>query len=314
MKRVNIILPTYNGEKYIEELFQSLINQTYRNIDVWIRDDGSTDNTLAIVQRYCTHPFDGIRFHLIEDDLGNLKTGRCCFEILLNADTAEYYAFCDQDDIWAPEKIQRAVDFLDSVDNQTCALYAAGYDICDTDLNYIGACRKPEPFSQFNLGKAFYNYGAGLGQGFTLVFNQKLKETAFLPGHSETRGQDVWLWAVITGLQGVYFYDDYSSTKYRRHGATVTQTGKGKIKLWKSRFNYFIDIDFFRYVSRAIDNYRTLFFDQVTKEEDRLFLDTFGHYETFGKKRLRKVFYPHRLKVTWPEELATRFAFLCGRA
>lgn len=314
MNRVNIILPTYNGEQYIEALFQSLINQTYRNIDVWIRDDGSTDGTLAIIQHYCAASFDGVRFHQIKDDLGNLKTARCCFEILLNASPAEYYAFCDQDDVWNPEKIQRAVDFLDTVDDQTCALYAAGYHICDANLNLIQEGRKPRPFSQLNLGRAFFNYGAGLGQGFTLVFNRRMKELAFRPGHSEIRGQDVWLWAVVTGLQGIYYYDDYPSAMYRRHGATVTETGKGKLQLWKSRFKYFWDAGLFHRVSRAIDNYRILFYDQVTKDEDRMFLEIFGHYQTFGKKRLRKVFYPYRLKLTWPEEFATRFAFLCGRA
>lgn len=314
MKKVNVILSTYNGERYLREQLESIIAQTYDNITIWIRDDGSSDHTVEIVKEYCQLNLPGKRFCFIEDNLGNLGHVKSFFQVVFNADPADFYAFCDQDDVWLPEKIQRAVDFLDSVDSNQCALYASGYDVCDANLNYIGECRKPRPFSQLNLGRAFYNYGAGLGQGFTLAFNHKMKEVAFQPEHNDIRGQDVWLWAVVTGLQGVYYYDDYSSAKYRRHGDTVTATGKGKIQMWKSRFQYFLDVSFFQRVSKAIANYRIMFYDQMTKEEDRLFLDTFGHYETFGKNRLRKAFYPHRLKVTWPEELATRFAFLCGRA
>lgn len=313
MKKVNVILSTYNGEKYIRELFQSIIEQTYQNIDVWIRDDGSTDKTVEIVQEYCVQIFEGVRFHYLADSLGNLKTGKSLCKILEQSDDADAYAFCDQDDVWAKDKIQRAVEIISKEDEDKCVLYAAGYEICDKDLNVISRERKPIQFHKMSVGKSFFNYGAGLGQGFTLVCNHTMRKLAFQSGYDDIRIHDVWLWAVIKGLNGVYIYDDYPSAKYRRHGATVSPTGKGIWKLWQWRFQKFIDKPYFMKLLKGVDTYRKLFAKQVISEEDKCFLRLFGDYTKFGKMRLKKACYPYRLKYTWPEELALRFAFLCGR-
>ncbi len=309
---VSIVLTTYNGERYIEELFASLVAQTYRNIDVWIRDDGSTDGTVDIVRRWCAQEHDGIVFHLMEDDRGNLGSGHSFRQILFNMPKASFYAFCDQDDVWEPNKVERAVAAIEGFDQSEYALYAANYAVCDAELNRIGRGRTCVPIEQMNVGRCFFNYGAGLGQGFTLMFNHALKEVAFPEGYGE-RGPDTWLWAVICGLGGHYVFDDYESARYRRHDATVTATGKGRLVLWKTRFKQFREGTFFVRTAKAADFYRQLYYDRMTKPEDRLFLDVFGHYEDFGKKRLAKTRYPYRLKLTIAEEVATRIAFLCGK-
>ncbi len=307
-------MSTYNGERYLKEQLQSIADQTYRNIDVWIRDDGSKDKTVSIIREFENKAFSGVRFHLLRDSYGNLGPGKSFYQATIQSGDADYYAYSDQDDVWMPEKIERAVSFLEKIPEKECALYAAGYDSCDAGLHYLKQGRKPEAFEKLNVGRAFYNYGAGLGQGFTLAFNRALAETAFVKDRDEIRGHDVWLWAVISGVKGHYFYDDYSSTRYRRHEGTVTVTGKGKINLWKKRYAQFRNVGYFRRISRGIQTYRELFGNQMTREEDIRFLKTFGYYDNFGKKRLRKGFYPYRLKLTWPEEIATRVAFLLGRA
>lgn len=309
---VSIVLTTYNGANYLDEQLQSLIAQTYKNIDVWIRDDGSSDATLDIVRRYCGQEFDGIAFHLVEDDLGNLGSGHSFRQILFTIPQASYYAFCDQDDVWEPQKVERAVATIAELGQDEPALYAANYAVCDGELNRIGHGRTCVPIEQMNVGRCFFNYGAGLGQGFTLLFNHALKEIAFPPGYGE-RGPDTWLWAVTAGLGANYVYDDYESAKYRRHDATITATGKGKLALWKTRLRQFREGTFFVRTAKAADFYRQLYYDQMTKPEDRLFLDVFGHYSEFGKRRLRKARYPYRLKLTVAEEIATRLAFICGK-
>lgn len=318
MKKVNVILSTYNGEKYLEELLQSLIAQTYRNIDVWIRDDGSTDQTVEIIERYCAQTIDGIRFHHIVDDMGNIRPLKSFLQVLDASVDADYYAFCDQDDIWHPDKVQRAVDILEQQPVDRCFLYAAGYDICDSELNKIGTSIKPPSLDEMSVGKAFYTYGGGLGMGFTLVFNRALKDYAFRPGCTNIYGHDVWLWAVISGLGTGYYFDDCNTASYRRHSGTVSSAGKDVWSAWKWRLQAFwgkdkMGEDVFAKLLLAIQTYAELFRASANSPEDCEFLRLFGNRDCGIKWRIAKVFYRYRLKSYLLEELALRFAFLCGK-
>ena len=106
--KVVILLSTYNGEKYLKEQLDSLLNQTYKNIDIYIRDDGSKDETVNIIKKY-QNEYDNI--HLEEGkNLGFIKS---FFELLKNGDeNVDIYSYCDQDDIWEEDKIERAVKFI----------------------------------------------------------------------------------------------------------------------------------------------------------------------------------------------------------
>ena len=77
MKKVNVLIPTYNGENYLRYQLDSIIDQNYKNIDVYIRDDGSTDNTLEIIKEYCEKKIMGIRFFYIESNGENLGYPDC---------------------------------------------------------------------------------------------------------------------------------------------------------------------------------------------------------------------------------------------
>lgn len=99
---VDILLTTYNGEKYLDQQIRSIINQKFLHWRLIIRDDGSQDKSLLLITNYVqTYPE---KIQLISDDLGQLgPTGS--FDRLLQCSTAPYVAFCDQDDIWHPEKL-----------------------------------------------------------------------------------------------------------------------------------------------------------------------------------------------------------------
>lgn len=133
---VAILLSTYNGEKYIKEQMDSLLAQTYPNIKIYIRDDCSTDNTLEILKTY-----EDDRIVLIEGEK-NLGYPGGFYELLRRCDEEDFYSFCDQYDVWLPEKIERAVDKLKDMNEATPNLYYAGYDFYDSQLNYIKPCPK----------------------------------------------------------------------------------------------------------------------------------------------------------------------------
>ena len=96
MEKIDILLATYNGSKYLHEQLDSILSQSYENINVIIRDDGSSDNTVMIIKEY--EQKDN-RVKLLSDNLGNLGFVRN-FEELMKNSTSEYLMFSDQDDIW----------------------------------------------------------------------------------------------------------------------------------------------------------------------------------------------------------------------
>ena len=90
MKKVIILLSTYNGQNYIEEQIESLLKQTYNNIEIFIRDDGSKDNTITILKKYEK------KYNYINVEYGNnIGFYKSFLWLLNNAHKGDYYSFCD---------------------------------------------------------------------------------------------------------------------------------------------------------------------------------------------------------------------------
>lgn len=104
--KVDILLATYNGEHYLPELLDSLIKQTYSNFRILIRDDGSSDGTLEIIKNYSE--LDK-RIEIINDNMGKAGGAARNFSFLLTHSTAQYIMFCDQDDIWLDNKVEKTL-------------------------------------------------------------------------------------------------------------------------------------------------------------------------------------------------------------
>lgn len=105
----DILMSTYNGEAYLREQIDSILNQTFSAWHLLIRDDGSTDGTLAILGEYAERFPDKVR--IIADGLHNLGPMRS-FERLLGLSTADYIFFADQDDVWMPEKMEKMMALI----------------------------------------------------------------------------------------------------------------------------------------------------------------------------------------------------------
>ncbi|MHB9334492.1 glycosyltransferase, partial [Fusobacterium polymorphum] len=106
--KIEILMATYNGEKYVGEQIDSIIHQTYKNWKLLIRDDNSTDKTLEILKEY---EKKDKRIKIIEDKKGNLGFVKN-FEELLNNSKEDWVMFSDQDDYWLENKIEKYVAIL----------------------------------------------------------------------------------------------------------------------------------------------------------------------------------------------------------
>ena len=116
-KKVKVLLSTYNGAEFLQEQMNSILQQTHGDVDIVVRDDGSTDRTISILEAY--EKAGQITLHKGQ----NLGFALSFFELLKVAGEADYYAFADQDDIWLDYKMAYAVKKLEKEDPQMPTLY-----------------------------------------------------------------------------------------------------------------------------------------------------------------------------------------------
>ena len=109
---VDILMATYNGEAFVEEQVRSIMAQSFTNWRLLIHDDGSTDQTIAIIQQLQQ---EDSRIVLINDNVCNLGVARNFIHLVTYA-TARYCMFCDQDDIWLPNKVETMIRAISEFD------------------------------------------------------------------------------------------------------------------------------------------------------------------------------------------------------
>ena len=316
MARVNVILCTYNGERFLPELLDSLLAQTHPDISIYARDDHSTDGTLDILRAYREKATD--RIHLVEDDLGNLGYARNFMRTIRASGDADYYAFCDQDDYWFPDKVQRAVEALGAQPQDRCLLYSSNYDVCDEKLNVVGQSHAPTPLERLDAGKSLSLYDGGWLLGFTLTMNRALKRLAFDNTAEKIYSHDIWVQAVAVGFGGKLITDDKVTVYFRRHDKTTsvaeTNVNSSFLAAWKYRLAQFSgNGKMFDSVHNGIVTYAALYADKVPGNKDADFLRRFKDQGDGKNHRLRKALYPHRLKQSLPVEAAWRLSILMGK-
>ena len=127
-KQVDVLLATYNGEKYLKQQIESILNQTYKNIHLIISDDCSTDQTRKILKRYERR--ENVTIYYQEQNLGYIRN----FEFLLKKVSNELYMLSDQDDVWEKEKIEKSVAKLEK---ENLDLVFGDLEVVDENLKTI---------------------------------------------------------------------------------------------------------------------------------------------------------------------------------
>ncbi len=225
--KIQILLSTYNGEKYLREQLNSYLSlDDHSNIKVLIRDDGSTDGTLAILREY----EENFGFEIITGE--NLGLNASMYELLKRRDrNCDYYAFSDQDDVWLPFKIIRAVSSLFKNDLNSPALYSACSYITDEELNIKGHTIKAK------RKLSFYNAMIqNICPGHSQVCNR-----SFIDILAETYSEDMMVfdyWAyLLASAVGNVIFDNEPTTLYRQHSSNAIGCDHSRFKTLKMRMN-----------------------------------------------------------------------------
>lgn len=218
---INLLLATYNGEKYLKEQLDSLFYQTYQDFKILVRDDGSKDSTINIVREYeKVYPS---KIKLIQDDYGNLGSSKSFMKLLEYCDS-EYIMFCDQDDVWLPNKIElsfRKIKELEENENIDIPF------LVFTDLKVVNQQLTVIEDSFWKYQKLIPGISKDwkklLSQnvitGCTMIINKKAKDCC-LPFELEMMIHDQWIGVNIAKYGKVDFLKE-QTIFYRQHGNNV---------------------------------------------------------------------------------------------
>lgn len=298
MKKVAVVMSTYNGEKYVREQLDSILNQTYKNIEIIVRDDGSKDNTVNIIKEY-QEKYSNIKL-VIGKNLGFIKS----FFELLKITESDYYAYADQDDIWIENKIELAVNLLDELDNSKPNMAFGNSDYYDENMNLIGEGEKNRKFS-FN--RALFEC---IGQGMTMTINKKTRDYIVNNPPNNCFFHDWWTYLICIGLGNVA-YSNATTVKYRRFKKNATSEGQGYIRLLMWRIKNLLLNNGIKDVKRQMINYKEIYYKDL-KEEDKKILELFSNEKYNFFSALKKAFYPKRLRRRLVDDFMLRVIFILG--
>ena len=226
--KIEVLLSTWNGEKYLDELLDSLIQQTYQKFHITILDDKSSDKTKEIIQTFIQKYPEKITLLNTDRKFGYPD---CFWYLIEKAPIADMYAYCDQDDVWDKNKFACCYEHFSDLDPSVPALYVHDYSLCDSNMNKIGEHHMSrdgfDPNNPYNL--IYYV----MSSGFTMIINNALRIRILRDNlYGKKIFHDRWtFWAAF--FSGTIIYDSRILVNYRRHDQTATETGKGNLVLLK---------------------------------------------------------------------------------
>lgn len=230
-------MSAYNGANYIREQIDSLLNQTYKDFEVHIRVDGSADGTTEIVDEYANRFPDIIKHVDINGD--NLGCGQS-FMWLLEHTEADYYMYCDQDDVWLPTKVEETLSKMKEHDatghrEVPCVVFTDA-EVVDSELNTMFESLWKSNHRHPEDAKDVYRYAVyrQAALGCTMMFNNETRRQAMrVKTFPDRDGQHDRLLIYLCAKLGEVDYLSKPLIKYRQHGANVTSY-LGKVQTRKT--------------------------------------------------------------------------------
>lgn len=217
---IDILLSTYNGEKYIKEQLDSIISQTNINWQLKIRDDGSTDKTIEIIEGYIQVYSNKII--LCKDDNGRLGS-TLSFSKLLELSSSKYIMLCDQDDVWLNNKIEITLNGMLEMENRYGDIPLMVFtDLreVDQELNLISeSFIKSQKLDPTIINNATKLASMNVVAGCTTMINKKAIQY-ILPIYSKYVTHDQWI-AINIAKFGKIKYLDVATILYRQHSNNV---------------------------------------------------------------------------------------------
>lgn len=212
--KVNILMATYNGEKFLEQQIESIQKQTFKEWNLLIRDDGSSDKTCDIIRNF-TAKDSRIRF-INENEHHNLGVIKSFF-MLVNYEVADFYFFSDQDDVWLPEKLSVSLEAAKHKASDVPLLVYTDLKVVNQELNILqdSMIRAQSHHANTTL---LPELTENTVTGGTMMINHALAEKWFTP--NDILMHD-WFLALLAASLGEIIYLDLPTQLYRQHDNNV---------------------------------------------------------------------------------------------
>lgn len=223
--KVAVLMSTYNGEKYLREQIDSILAQEGKfELELKVRDDGSSDSTLQILQEYA----DEKKLTWYQGE--NVKSAKSFLELVNKYSGYEYYAFADQDDYWMPDKISRGIKQIELFKEPT--IYYSNVELVNQNMISLGRTlyRKEPTINVYTVICAANVIGC------TMVFNEALAQV--IRSHTNPKVvvmHDAYLARVCTAIGGKIVYDSIPHMKYRQHENNVVGVKRGIFNICSQR-------------------------------------------------------------------------------
>lgn len=220
---VAVLLSTYNGARFLPEFLLSLANQDFQVSTLYLRDDGSSDDSCRLVEAlWSPRPI------LIDPSHGHAGAAESFLRLLnLTSDDVDVALFADQDDVWSPAKVRTSVDALEGQDEPT--LYFSNLVITDERLAPIRIHHDRPPRPSF--GNALVQ---NIATGNTIAMNRPAIDLLKLHMPSHAIMHDAWCYLVISGCGGVV-YDPTPRVLYRQHAKNALGVQTSRVSSWQNR-------------------------------------------------------------------------------
>ena len=213
----------------MQEQLDSIAAQTYSNWDLLVSDDGSTDDTREIVIEFAKKNAQKITF-VNGPCKGSTHNFFHLIRLAAQTEANDLFSFCDQDDVWLPEKLARATKYFESVQNTDLRpyLYCSRTQVVDENLQFMGLSASPR--RQLAFGNALLQ---NVASGNTMIFNDALLRLLRLinPDHSVLH--DWTAYQVATGCNGIVHFDNLPTLFYRQHGGNLVGINSGLVSSFR---------------------------------------------------------------------------------
>ncbi|MDN6589721.1 MAG: glycosyltransferase family 2 protein, partial [Lactococcus lactis] len=223
--RVNILMSTYNGEKFVADQIESIQKQTYTDWNLIIRDDGSIDRTCEIVDDFVSKDN---RIKLIRaENVGVIKSFH---ELVTDNNNADFYFFADQDDYWLPEKLSVMLEETKKHDNSKPVMYYTDLKVTDRNLNVTSESMIRSQSDHANT-KLVQELTENTVTGGASMINHELAQ--LWQSTNDIIMHD-WYLAIVAAALGELVYIDQPTHLYRQHDSNVlgARTLSKRIKKW----------------------------------------------------------------------------------
>ena len=215
---ISVCVATYNGERFIREQIDSILRQLSSDDEIIVSDDGSTDDTISII-----NSIDDKRIRIIEGPRKHSPTQN--FECAMKEAKGDYIFLADQDDVWKPNKVEVCIKWLQNYD---CVVSDA--EVTDSNLNPL----YPSLYTimQVRQGRIYNTVWKNGYTGCCMAFRRNVLN-ASLPFPKAIPMHDIWIGNVAAYKYNVKFIP-YKLIMFRRHNETISCNGKGsKYSIWQ---------------------------------------------------------------------------------